>query len=314
MWTYAARRLLITVPAFFVAATLAFLLLRVIPGDFVDVYENEVGVLGDPQQLRETLGLTKPIMVQYFDWLSGIFRGDLGYSVMAGEPVVDALMRRLPVTFELVILTLVLSSVIAIVVGVLAAVYPDTPVDYLTRGVAVLGLSIPTVWIATAAVTLPPLYFGWIPNVFWTPFFEDPIENLKQYAVPALIGGAFGSAALMRMTRAMMLEVLKQDYITAARARGLREFVVLGRHALKNAMIPVITLIGLRLTAAVDGSVVVETIFGLPGMGPFVVQAIQSRDYQAVQAVVLLLAVFTLLASLLVDLLYGVLDPRIKYK
>jgi peptide/nickel transport system permease protein len=314
MWTYAARRLLITIPAFLVVATLAFLLLRAVPGDYVDVYENEVGVLADPDQLREVLGLNKSLVAQYFDWFTGIFRGDLGYSVMAGEPVMDALKRRLPVTFELAILTLVLSSVIAIVVGLLAAVYPDTLIDYLTRGVAVLGLSIPTVWIATAAVTLPAIYFNWIPTVYWTPFFEDPIANLKQFAVPALIGGAFGSATIMRMTRAMMLEVLQQDYVTAARARGLREPVVLVRHALKNAMIPVITLIGLRLPAAIDGSVVIEAIFGLPGMGQFTVQAIQSRDYQVVQGVVLLLAIFTLLANLLVDLLYGVLDPRIRYK
>lgn len=314
MWTYAARRLLITVPAFFVVATLAFLLLRAVPGDFVDVYESEIGVLADPERLRELLGLNKSLALQYFDWFTGIFRGDLGYSVMAGEPVMDALMRRLPVTLELAILTLVLSSVIAITVGILAAVYPDTPIDYLTRGVAVLGLSIPTVWIATAAVTLPAIYFNWIPTVYWTPFFDDPFENLKQFAIPALIAGAFGSATTMRMTRAMMLEVLKQDYVTAARARGLREFVVLCRHALKNAMIPVITLIGLRLAAAIDGSVVVETIFGLPGMGEFTVQAIQNRDYQAVQGVVLLLALFTLLANLLVDLLYGVLDPRIRYQ
>ena len=317
MRTYALRRLALMVPSVFIVATVSFILLRIIPGDSIDAYIEELAEQGallvDPDALRAKLGLDRPLHLQYLDWWKGVFVGDFGTSIQNNKPVLDQILRRLPATIELALLTLVLSTVWAVAIGVLAAMYPDSPVDYLGRGMAILSSAMPSVWVATMVVILPAIYFGWTPDIQFVAFTDDPLRNLKQFAIPALIGGAFGSASVMRMTRAMVLEVKREDYMTTARSKGLRESVVITRHGLKNAMIPVLTVVGLRVPSIIDGSVLMEAVFGLPGMGRYAVEAIRFQDFPAVQGVVFVFAVFTLVVNLVIDLLYGSLDPRIRY-
>ena len=317
MRTYALRRLILMIPSIVVVVTAAFILMRVIPGDAVDAYLAQLAEQGillmSEDAMRARLGLDLALHEQYFHWFWGVLRGDFGISLINERPVLEQIVARLPNTIELAIMTLVLSTVWAMVVGFLAAMYPDSPIDYLGRGMAVLSSAMPNVWLATMVVVLPAVYFNWTPDVRWVPLFEDPLRNLKQMAIPALIGGAFGSAAVMRMTRAMLLEVMREEYMTMARAKGLRETVVVMRHGLKNAMIPVLTVIGLRIPSIIDGSVIMETIFGIPGIGRYAVEAIVEFDYPVVQGLVIVFAGFTLLVNLIIDLSYGALDPRIRY-
>ncbi|MGH2583711.1 MAG: ABC transporter permease, partial [Dehalococcoidia bacterium] len=266
----------------------------------------------DVEELRHKLGLDQSLPVQYVKWLSGLVTGDWGTSLWTGRTIGEELRHRIPLTLQLGIMTMTISLLISIPIGVLSAIRQDSAADYVARSLAILGLSLPAFWLATILLVFGSIWFGWAPRQ-WVPFGEDPLGSIMALLVPAVILGVDRAASLMRMTRAMMLETLRQDYIRTAWSKGLRERVVVTRHALRNAFIPVITLMGLQIPAILGGSVVIESIFNLPGTGKFMLDAIQARDYPMVQVMNMIFAGFVLLTTLAVDLAYGYLDPRIRY-
>jgi peptide/nickel transport system permease protein len=267
----------------------------------------------DLDELRAKLGLDRPLPVQYFEWLGKAARGDLGESLWTKRPVLEEIGQRLPVTFELAILGLLVALIIAIPVGVISAARQDTIADYIARSAAILGLSVPAFWLATLLIVLPAIWWGWRPVTGFVEFSQDPVGHVTQLILPAVILGIAVGAALMRLTRGMLLEVLRQDYVRTAWAKGLGERVILMKHALRNAVIPVVTLLGTQLPQIIGGTVIIETVFGLPGMSRFLFDAINQRDYPVIQGVNLVVVSFIVLVNLAVDALYAVLDPRIRY-
>lgn len=314
MQRYILRRLLLTIPALLGVTILVSAMVRLLPGDAVALMLQEYNSYAqDAEDLRARLGLNKPFHVQYLDWIGGIARGDLGNSLRDQTPIRDELATRLPVTLELGLLGLLISLLIAIPLGVYSAVRQDTISDYLARSGAIAMLAIPGFWFGTLAITLPSLWFKWTPPLRYTRLSEDPGKNLGQMILPAVILGIGLSGSLMRLTRAQMLEVLRQDYIRTSRAKGLNERATIFRHALRNAIIPIITLLGLQMAVLIGGAVVLESIFVLPGMGRYLLESLNSRDYPVVQAIVLIFASMIIMVNLVVDLMYAWLDPRIRY-
>jgi len=317
MHTYILRRILLMFPTLLGSVTLIFLLMRLLPGD-VALYmlgsseSSEVNVVA-LQQIRQELGLDKPLITQYGSWLWSAARLDFGNSYWTRQPVVEELKRRYPMTANLAILSLILGTLIAIPIGVLSAVRQDTMLDYAARVFVIAGLSIPNFWLSILLILGLVHYFSWLPPLDYAPFWVDPWLNLKQLIFPALITGYRLSAVGARMTRSSLLEVLRDDFVRTARAKGLREQVVIFRHALRNALLPVITIIGVEVLVLFGGLVVVETVFTIPGIGRFLVDAILHRDYPSIQALVFVFAVFVVGVNLLVDLTYAILDPRIRY-
>lgn len=316
MRAYIIRRLLALIPTLIIATLVVFFVIRLIPGDIIDqmISQND----GADQELtreklKATLGLDVPIHIQYFRWLIALMKGDLGRSLWDDIPVTEEVMDRLPYSIELALIAIVVSLFVAIPVGVISAIRQETYLDYIGRTFSILGLSIPNFWLATMIIVLPSKYLGWSPSIEVVPFFEDPVENLNMFLAPGIIMGVVFSAVIMRMTRAMMLEVLRQDYIRTAWAKGLRERAIIIQHALKNALIPVITIIGLQIPVLIGGLVVMEQIFAIPGIGSLIFETILARDYPMVTGVMLLMGLFVLIINLLVDLSYGLLDPKIKY-
>jgi len=267
----------------------------------------------DLDDLRAKLGLDRPIHVQYTAWLGRLARGDLGESLWTRRPVVEELARRLPVSLELGVLALVFAILLAVPVGILAAVRQDTLADYTARSLAILGLSMPGFWIATLVLLMPAIWWGWIPRRPFVELTRDPWAHVSNFLLPAAILGVASAAGIMRLTRAMLLEVLRQDYVRTAWAKGLRERTVVLKHSLKNALIPVVTVLGLQVSAILGGTVIFETIFGLPGMGRFLFDAINQRDYPVIQGVNLVIVSVVVALNLVVDALYALLDPRIRY-
>jgi peptide/nickel transport system permease protein len=264
-------------------------------------------------RLREAFGLDKPLPVQYVTWIANIARGDLGTSFRSGEPITLILLRTLPITLELTLLAVLVATVCAIPLGVVSAVGRESSFDYAARLSGLVGLSMPNFWLATLMLLFTSVVFHWIPPVNWISPFQDPFGNLRQMLLPAAAIALQLMAILMRMTRTMMLEVLQQDYVRTARAKGAVERTVVFRHALRNALIPVVSIVGFQIGALMGGSAIVEVIFGLNGVGNTLVQAIFNRDYPVVQATTLFVAAVFVLANLGVDLLYGYLDPRLKH-
>lgn len=314
MYLYILRRLLLLLPTLFLVTVLVFSIVRFLPGDIITLMLSEQGYASDKSKLEEMLGLDKPFPLQYLSYMGKALRGDLGTSFWTREPVLDEILRRLPISIELAVLAMAFSLVIAIPTGILSALRQDSWIDFCFRSVAIGGLSIPGFWMATIIIVTASIWWKWVPPMRFTPFFRDPIANLTQFLLPALILGFALSASVMRMTRAMMLEVLREDYIRTARAKGLRETMVVCRHALKNALIPVVTILGLQLSVLIGGTVIMESIFVLPGMGRFLLDAITWRDYPVIQGINLFLATGVILINILVDVLYGLLDPRIRYQ
>jgi peptide/nickel transport system permease protein len=267
----------------------------------------------DIQELREKLGLSRPLYVQYLEWAGRVVRGDLGESLWTRRPVLEEIGHRLPVTLELALLALAFALVIAIPVGIVSATRQDTLRDYLARSAAILGLSVPGFWLATLLIVLPAIWWGWRPLTGFIDFARDPWGHLTQLLLPALILGIAAAAALMRLTRGMLLDVLRQDYVRTAWAKGLGERTIVVKHGLRNAIIPVVTLLGTQLPQIIGGTVIIETIFGLPGMSRFLFDAITQRDYPVIQGVNLVVVTAIVLVNLGVDALYAVLDPRIRY-
>jgi peptide/nickel transport system permease protein len=315
---YLVRRLLSLLPTLFFASLIVFITVRLIPGDIIDMMLSQNDVAADKMsrdQVVAALGLDKPMWQQYVTWVSNIvFRGDLGKSLWQNSPVTEFLTARMPVTFELGLLALIVGLIIAIPIGVYSAVRQDTAGDYIGRSFSILLLAVPSFWIGTMVMVFPSIWWGWSPEVEYVPFFTDPIQNLKQMIIPAIILGAALSAITMRLTRTMMLEVLRQDYIRTAWAKGLSERLVVMRHALRNALIPVVTLIGLQAPLLIGGAVIIEQIFVIPGMGLLLLDAVNQRDYPIITGVFLVVGVAVMLINLLVDLSYGLLDPKVRYR
>ena len=310
---YLAKRLLIAVPSLLIASLIVFTLPRLIPGDVVALMLQEKQYAKDLEELRAKLGLDRALHVQYTEWLGRAVRGDLGVSLWTGRPVLREIGERLPVTLELAFFATVFALLIALPIGILSAARQDTLADYLSRSVAIMGLSVPGFWLATLILVLPAIWWGWRPLTGFTEFTKDPVGHVAQLLLPAAIIGIASGAALMRLTRGMLLEVLRQDYVRTAWAKGLAERAVLIKHGLRNAIIPVVTLLGTQLPQILGATVIIETIFGLPGMSRFLFDAINQRDYPVIQGVNLVVVSTVVFVNLGVDALYAILDPRIRY-
>ncbi len=315
MTGYIVQRILLMFPTIILVVTLTFALMHIVPGDAV-LAQIEEGTNLRPEQLdlmRERLGLDKPLYVQYGEWLWGLLKFDAGVSLFTGRPVMDQLLRAIPISVELIIFSQILSISIAIPVGVLSAIRQDTWLDYILRTTSIGMLAAPSFWIATLVIIFGAYWFLWSPPIGYMPFWEDPVTNLKQLLIPSVIIGLNGSATKMRMTRSTVLEVLRQDYVRTARAKGLSETVVLVRHVLKNSLIPVITIWGASIAGLVNGSIIIENIFGLPGVGRSMITAINNSDMTQLQINVLFYGVAIMVINLIVDISYTWFDPRVRY-
>jgi peptide/nickel transport system permease protein len=318
MGTYIAKRLLLIVPTLFGAAALVFVIMRVIPGDVaLLIFGGDQAGHIDPKQLeamRHRLGLDRSLLAQFGTWLWGVLRFDFGNSLWTGQPVVEELLIRLPLSLELALAATAVSVLIAIPLGILAAARQDTWVDYLVRVFSIGGLAIPSFWVGILIILFLVIYFGWGPPLEFTPPWVDPWANFQMMVWPVLTVGYRYAAVTTRMTRSTMLEVLREDYIRTAWAKGLAERAIVIRHALKNSMLPVITLIGTEFAFLIGGLVVTETVFTLNGVGRFMIDAVAHRDYPVVQALIFLIAFGFVVVNLLVDLTYAWFDPRIRYR
>ena len=313
MQRYLLRRLVLAIPVLVGVTLLAAGLIRLVPGDAVLVKLEEAGHVTDLSAARHALGLDRSFPEQYLTWVAGVLRGDLGLSFITERPVLPSVLRSLPVTVELAVLALVVAAFIGMPIGVISAVRRDRWPDHLGRLVSVAGLSMPSFWIGTLVLLYFSLWFHWIPPIVYVPLLEDPLKNIQQFAVPAIALGAHFSAVAMRMTRSALLDVLGQDYVRTAYAKGLRERAVLVRHALKNALIPVVTVLGVQFSHLLGGTVLIETIFSMPGLGRLTLDAIVQRDYPQLQGDVLAVGVMVIAVTLAVDLTYGWLNPRIRH-
>lgn len=303
-------------PTLFGLSVIVFIMVRIVPGDIVALIAGDYGATSPEtkQAILKEFGLDENIPLQYVKWLGRLGRGDLGHSLISGRSVQDELSRRLPVTFELGMLAMLASVAIALPVGIISAVRQNTASDYAGRSFAIGLLAAPNFWVAILLFTAAGKWFTWgVPPLTYVPFMDSPIGNLKQLAVPALLLGAGLAGTVMRFTRSAMLEVMRQDYVRTAHAKGLTERAVIMRHALKNALIPVITVIGLQIPVVVGGVIVIETVYGIPGMGRYYISAIRTLDFPVVQSINLVVALITVLSILVVDILYSVLNPRIRY-
>jgi len=319
MHKYVARRLLLFVPTLLGASILIFVLMRVVPGDIAEILVYQTGAESSAiqqkqiQQIREELGLDQPVIIQYVSWVGNAIRGDFGYSFTQRRPVMEILKERFPRSMELAFLTLLVAVVWAIPLGVISAVRQNRWEDYLVRVVSISGLSLPIFFTGVLILYGLVRFFRWLPPLEFVALVDNPLENLKQLIWPALAQAYYISAPIMRLTRSQMLEVVRQDYVRTARAKGLAERAVIYRHALRNSLLPVVTFIGWWGGRLLGGIVIMEIIFAVPGMGTALIQAVSYRDYPTVQAIIFVMAVIFLTINLLVDVLYGWLDPRIRY-
>ena len=316
MRTYVVRRVLQGLLVLWLVSLAIFSLVRILPGDAV-IMQLDQAAAPSPETLaraRQELGLERPFLAQYRTWITGALHGDLGRSLITRRSVTSELGKRINLTSHLAVMSIIVAMLIALPVGVLSAVKQDTASDYLARLFAILGLSLPDFWLATVVITVLAIWVQWIPPVGFAPLWEDPARCLGQLTIPALIIGARLAAVSMRMTRSALLEVLRQDYIRTARAKGTRERAVIVRHALKNAFIPVVTVIGQQFSVLLGGTVIVEFIFLQPGVGSLMLDAVLLRDYTLIQGAVLFFAAVIVAMNLLVDLSYAWLDPRIRYR
>ena len=316
MRAYVARRLLLMIPTIFLLGTSLFFMLRILPGDIAVgllTTEEASATAEEIDEMREFLGLNDHPIEQYFRWLGEILRGDLGESPLFDATVTSILLSKMGITLELAIIAVAISLIWALPLGIVAALTRGSWLDQWIRILTTAGISLPNFWVAIMILLLLVAVFVWSPPVRYVRFTEDPIANLKMLLIPAAVIGFRSAAVITRMTRSMMLEVISQDYIRTARAKGLSRWTVTVKHALPNASLPVLTLAALLLAGLVDGAVIIEVIFNLPGLGLTIREAITRRDYELVQGIVLVIAVFMMLWILITDLLYAWLDPRIRY-
>jgi len=320
MGEYAIRRVLLFIPTLLVATILVFALFWIVPGDSALTIlvggEGDSGMVAPEQleQLRQALGLDRPLYVQYASWLWDVLRGNLGTSLWYKTPVWDQLQDRFLVTMELAIMAMLMAFCAAVPLGVTSAVKQDTRFDYLSRVFSTIGIALPTFWLGILIVYALASFFQWLPPLGYATLWDDPLMNLQQLIFPAMTLAFHDLAFTARVTRSSMLEVLREDYLRTARAKGLMEILVVGRHALKNALLPVVTVSGYQFGRLLGGVIIVESIFVVPGMGTLLIDSIVHRDFIVIQAVVLLIAAVVLMLNLMIDLVYSVLDPRIRYR
>ena len=328
MRAYIIRRLLLIIPTLLIVSIIVFLTIRLIPGDIVEVIVNEMGAAAggtlDREAVEQALGLDQPVLKEYVRWLgvwrqqdgsfSGILQGSLGTAMRGGYSVTGRIFERLPVTFELGLMAILVGLIISLPIGIYSAIRQDTAGDYIGRSVAIIFISVPSFWIGTMIMIYPSIWWGWSPPMEWVDFMENPVGNLRMLVIPSFILGMLLSGTTMRMTRTMMLEVLRQDYIRTAWSKGLREGTIVARHAMKNALIPVVTMVGMQLPILVGGAVIIEQIFNLPGIGRLMLQALYQRDYAVVSGVNLFVAAAVVGVNLIIDLTYSYLDPRVHYR
>jgi len=315
MLRYVINRLLLMLPTLFGVAVLVFFLLRLAPGDPVQMMMDGANV---SQQVIESerarLGLDQPIYVQFAKWFGGLLKGDFGLSIWTGRPVLYEIGIRLELSLQVAIMATILAVLLAVPLGTLSAIYKDTWIDHFVRVFSIAGLAVPSFWLGMIIILLLLTYFSWIPPLTFTPFFEDPWKNLSQLIWPAIAVGFRYSSVAMRMMRSSVLEVLQEDYVRTARAKGVYERLVISRHAMRNALLPVVTVVGLEFAFLIGGLVVTEQVFNLNGIGKLFVQAVARGDYTMIQGLVLLVAVFFVVINFVIDMLYALLDPRIRYR
>ena len=319
MNTYVLKRFMLFVPTLLLVTLMVFALMRLVPGDPAELLL--MGFEGDGQysqqqldDLRAKLGTDRPLAIQYLSWIWGMLRGDFGVSMYFDTPISEDLAAKLPITLELSALALLLAFVVAVPLGVISAVRQDTIADYASRIIAIAGVAMPTFWIGILVVYFLVTWFDWLPPLGYADLWNDPWRNLQQMFFPAVALGFYNMALIARVTRSSMLEVFREDYIRTARSKGLRERAVIIRHALKNAFLPILTISGWQVGRLIAGTVVIETIFLVPGMGRLLVDSILHRDYTMIQSIVMVIAFMVLALNLVVDLLYAWLDPRIRYE
>ena len=313
MGGYILRRIGFAIPTLIGVSIGIFLMIRLLPGDIIDImFSGDLTASEEVKdKAREQLGLSGSFPEQYWRWVSNIAHGEFGFSLRNQEPVSDIIFRALPITLELTFLALLIAVTVGVPLGVLSAVKRDSAHDYVSRVAGLVGVSIPGFWLATLLLLFTSRVFGWVPPLNYVSPFEDPLANLSQFILPAIAISLFTMAIVMRMVRATMLEVLGQDYVRTARAKGVDRRTVVSKHALRNALIPVVTVVGFEVGVLIGGAAIVEIIFGLPGVGYTLLQAVFNRDYPVIQAITLMIAFTFIFVNLLVDILYGVLDPRI---
>lgn len=311
MLQHVIRKVLMVIPLLILISIILFILISMLPGDAVLSMIGDTGDIAYIEQLRSQIGLDKPLYQQYFDWIRNLFKGDLGRSILTRQPVVNIVKVRFPVTLELTILAILISMVIAIPAGILSAIKRNSVWDVIMSVVSMFGIAMPPFWIGILAIMFFSLKLNWLPASGFVPFIQDPIANLRSLAMPAFTVGLAFAATVMRQTRSAFLEILNQDFIMTARSKGLREKIVLWKHALRNALIPIITVISLQIGRLIGGSVVTETVFALPGMGREIADGLLSRDYPVVMAMILITAVFVVVTNTIVDVLVVLVDPRI---
>jgi len=315
MAQYAIQRVALMIPTLLGLTLVIFFALRVlVPTDAVDLAYDEPGI-PDPermQQLREEYNLAGPLPLQYLRWLAGVARGDLGKSFSSGRPVTEELFRRVPTSLQLGMGALIITMVIAIPVGLVSAARQDTWIDYLARGSAIFFYAVPHFWIAIMVVLWASIWFGWAPSTQYRSFMEDPVQNLKHIWLPVVILGLNATGTMIRLTRTQVLEVVKADYVRTARAKGLTSNAIYSRHVLRNSLLPIITIVGLQVPNIVAGTVIFEQIFLVPGVGRYLLQALQRLDIYVILGVNLFLGLVLVFSNLIVDIIYGIVDPRIR--
>lgn len=314
MFAYILRRLLMLIPVLFGISVFIFLIMKMIPGDVVSTILGTEATDEARSQLEKQFGLNLPIYQQYLQWMGGVLTGDFGVSLRTGKPILGDILSRFGLTLELTLLSAFISWIIAIPLGIVAALKRNTSTDFGVRIISLLGVSVPNFALATLLLLVLSLAFSYYPPAGYVSLFEDPMKNLQMMILPAFVLGTAMAGAVMRMTRSSILEVLRQDFIRTIRAKGASERIVIFNHALKNAMIPILTIIGMQIGTLLGGTVIIEQIFSLPGLGQMVLTAINQRDYPVVQGAVLFIATVFVLINLFVDILYSYLDPRITYK
>ncbi|MGM8215098.1 ABC transporter permease [Bacillaceae bacterium W0354] len=314
MYSYILRRLLMLIPVLFGVSIFIFFTLRIIPGDVAQTILGTDATEQALAQLRKDFGLDRPLLEQYITWMSGVLTGDFGESMRTGREILPDILNRFKLTFELTLLSAFISWIIAIPLGIIAGLRRNSKTDFSVRIISLLGVSVPNFALATVLILVLSLYFSYSPPVGYVGLFEDPIKNLEILILPAIVLGTSMAGAVMRMTRSSILEILRQDFIRTIRAKGAKERIVIFNHAFRNAMIPILTIIGMQIGVLLGGTVIIEQIFSLPGLGQLVLTAINQRDFTVVQGAVLFIAFVFVIINLIVDVLYSYLDPRISYK
>ena len=319
MYAYIIKRIVLFIPTIIIISWIVFGVMRLIPGDpAIQILAGDLGDVSFTQEqldaLRHRLGTDRHILVQYGDWVWGLLHADFGRSYIHHTKISDDLNRKLPITFQLAIMSLVIATIVAVPIGVYSAVNQDNIGDYAARLFTIAGVALPTFWTGILLIYFLVRLFGWLPPLGYTNLWEDPLTNLQQLIFPAIALSVFNLAFVARVTRSAMLEVFREDYIRTARAKGISERVVIARHGLRNALLPVVTVSGWQFSFLMGGTVIIETIFLVPGMGRLLVDSIFQRDYAVTQAAVMVITVWVVILNLVIDLVYGWLDPRIRYQ